>query len=114
MDDARDEPRTVTGRGPERDETAGPAAQANAAQAAGPDAGAARRAAAAPGAGTAAAGRPDTPTAAKTPARLVFRDPLDQQSRDDTDAGWGERPGGGSGGRGLDWYLSQRPPHHGD
>ncbi|MET9397618.1 hypothetical protein [Kitasatospora sp. NPDC002965] len=48
-------------------------------------------------------------------ARLVFRDPLDQQSRDDTDAGWGSRPEAGeSGGRGLDWYLSQRPPHHGD
>ncbi|MFE7595380.1 hypothetical protein ACFU6K_38880 [Kitasatospora sp. NPDC057512] len=48
-------------------------------------------------------------------ARLVFRDPLDQQSGDDTDAGWGDRPGAGeSGGRGLDWYLSQRPPHHGD
>ncbi|MFD8701221.1 hypothetical protein ACFV1W_01190 [Kitasatospora sp. NPDC059648] len=48
-------------------------------------------------------------------ARLVFHDPLDQQSRDDTDAGWGDRPGAGeSGGRGLDWYLSQRPPHHGD
>ncbi|MFI9362601.1 hypothetical protein ACIG5E_16340 [Kitasatospora sp. NPDC053057] len=51
---------------------------------------------------------------AKVKARLVFRDPLDQQSRDDTDAGWGDRPGAGeSGGRGLDWYLSQRPPHHG-
>ncbi|WP_316526642.1 hypothetical protein [Kitasatospora brasiliensis] len=48
-------------------------------------------------------------------ARLVFRDPFDQQSKDDTDSGWGERPGAGeSGGRGLDWYLSQRPPHHGD
>ncbi|MER7707089.1 hypothetical protein ABTX81_29845 [Kitasatospora sp. NPDC097605] len=48
-------------------------------------------------------------------ARLVFGDPLERQSRDDTDAGWGDRPGtGGSGGRGLDWYLSQRPPHHGD
>ncbi|MFI9329621.1 hypothetical protein ACIGZJ_19000 [Kitasatospora sp. NPDC052868] len=47
-------------------------------------------------------------------ARLVFRDPLDQQSRDDTDSGWGDRPGAGqSGARGLDWYLSQRPPHHG-
>ncbi|MFJ9440949.1 hypothetical protein ACIRRH_03645 [Kitasatospora sp. NPDC101235] len=52
--------------------------------------------------------------AAAAKARLVFRDPMDQQSRDDTDAGWGDRPGaGGSGGRGLDWYLSQRPPHHG-
>ncbi|WP_043174630.1 hypothetical protein [Streptomyces sp. NRRL B-24484] len=46
-------------------------------------------------------------------ARLVFGDPLDRQTADDTDAGWGERPGG-SGNRGLDWYLSQRPPHHGD
>ncbi|MEU9077099.1 hypothetical protein ACFYUY_15645 [Kitasatospora sp. NPDC004745] len=57
--------------------------------------------------------REEQPAAAK--ARLVFRDPLDQQSSDDTDAGWGDRPGAGeSGGRGLDWYLNQRPPHHGD
>ncbi|MFE6869961.1 hypothetical protein ACFVFS_25815 [Kitasatospora sp. NPDC057692] len=48
-------------------------------------------------------------------ARLVFGDPLERQSRDDTDTGWGDRPGAGDGGgRGLDWYLSQRPPHHGD
>ncbi|MFG2843105.1 hypothetical protein ACGF12_07990 [Kitasatospora sp. NPDC048296] len=59
--------------------------------------------------------QPATRRAAAAKARLVFRDPFDQQSRDDTDAGWGERPGTGeSGGRGLDWYLSQRPPHHGD
>ncbi|MEV0530287.1 hypothetical protein [Kitasatospora sp. NPDC050463] len=64
-------------------------------------------------AGDAKAARGGTEAAAK--ARLVFRDPLDQQSRDDTDAGWGGRPGAGEGGvRGLDWYLSQRPPHHGD
>ncbi|MFI8460343.1 hypothetical protein [Kitasatospora sp. NPDC085464] len=57
-------------------------------------------------------GEPQQKPAAK--ARLVFRDPLDQQSRDDTDTGWGERSGAGeSGRRGLDWYLSQRPPHHG-
>ncbi|GAA2270527.1 MULTISPECIES: hypothetical protein [Kitasatospora] len=48
-------------------------------------------------------------------AKLVFGDPLDRQTGDDTDRGWGERPESGeSGGRGLDWYLSQRPPHHGD
>ncbi|MGW3041620.1 hypothetical protein ACWC9T_16635 [Kitasatospora sp. NPDC001159] len=59
--------------------------------------------------------RPADRKTAAAKARLVFRDPLDQQSRDDTDAGWGERSGAGeSGGRGLDWYLSQRPPHHGD
>ncbi|MBD0670947.1 hypothetical protein BU198_09560 [Streptomyces sp. CBMA156] len=56
----------------------------------------------------------EAPETAAAKARLVFRDPLDQQSADDTDAGWGDRPGAGeSGGRGLDWYLSQRPPHHG-
>lgn len=64
-------------------------------------------------AGGAKAATGGTEAAAK--ARLVFKDPLDQQSRDDTDAGWGGRPGAGEGGvRGLDWYLSQRPPHHGD
>ncbi|MEV0190414.1 hypothetical protein AB0I39_17990 [Kitasatospora purpeofusca] len=57
--------------------------------------------------------QPGADAAAK--ARLIFGDPLDRQSRDDTDTGWGDRPGTGeSGGRGLDWYLSQRPPHHGD
>ncbi|MEK2488454.1 hypothetical protein WN990_02715 [Kitasatospora purpeofusca] len=56
--------------------------------------------------------QPGADAAAK--ARLIFGDPLDRQSRDDTDTGWGDRPGAGeSGGRGLDWYLSQRPPHHG-
>ncbi len=54
-------------------------------------------------------------SASAAKARLIFGDPLERQSRDDTDAGWGDRPGAGeSGGRGLDWYLSQRPPHHGD
>lgn len=58
---------------------------------------------------------PEKEGGAKARARLVFGDPMEQQSRDDTDKGWGERPAAGeSGGRGLDWYLSQRPPHHGD
>jgi hypothetical protein len=62
---------------------------------------------------------PDQPTdaaeqpAGKAPkparAKIVFTDPLERQTSDDTDAAWGES----SGGRGLDWYLSQRPPHHG-
>ncbi|MGA5703896.1 hypothetical protein [Peterkaempfera bronchialis] len=47
------------------------------------------------------------------PAGLVFDDPLDRQTSDDTDTGWGEAPAGTSGGRDLDWYLSQKPPHHG-
>lgn len=57
--------------------------------------------------------RPDPHPAAPRPARrpvdLVFDDPLDQQTSDDTDAGWGERPSG----RDVDWYLRERPPHHG-
>ncbi|MER8183011.1 hypothetical protein [Kitasatospora sp. NPDC094015] len=60
-------------------------------------------------------GAPANGGKARKPAGLVFGDPLDRQTSDDTDQGWGERPRGGeSGGRGLDWYLSQRPPHHGD
>ncbi|MFF7632431.1 hypothetical protein ACFZB9_04660 [Kitasatospora sp. NPDC008050] len=43
-------------------------------------------------------------------AKLVFTDPLSRQTSDDTDRGWGESEGS----RGLDWYQSQRPPHHGD
>lgn len=49
----------------------------------------------------------------KPKPRLVFRDPFEQQTSDDTDRGWGEDPRGG-GERGLDWYRSQRPPHHGE
>lgn len=43
--------------------------------------------------------------------KLVFGDPFDQQTSDDTDQGWGGAAEGS--GRGLDWYRSQRPPHHG-
>ncbi|MFF0294344.1 hypothetical protein ACFYS8_09800 [Kitasatospora sp. NPDC004615] len=46
----------------------------------------------------------------KPKPRLVFKDPFEQQTSDDTDRGWGESQGG----RGLDWYLDQRPPHHGE
>ncbi|AUG79275.1 hypothetical protein CFP65_4528 [Kitasatospora sp. MMS16-BH015] len=51
---------------------------------------------------------------AERKAKLVFGDPLDRQSSDDTDRGWGESSGTGGAKRGLDWYLSQRPPHHGE
>ncbi|MFE3600909.1 hypothetical protein ACFXP3_05380 [Streptomyces sp. NPDC059096] len=46
-------------------------------------------------------------------AALVFDDPLDQQSSDDTDDGWGERPTG-SGGSAADLarFLDEKPPHH--
>ncbi|MFB8777169.1 hypothetical protein [Streptomyces broussonetiae] len=47
-------------------------------------------------------------------APLIFDDPLDQQSSDDTDRGWGERPGptGGDGADDLKRFLDEKPPHH--
>ncbi|MFE5207522.1 hypothetical protein [Streptomyces sp. NPDC056600] len=46
-------------------------------------------------------------------AALVFDDPLDQQSSDDTDRGWGERPrGGGDAAADLRRFLDEKPPHH--
>ncbi|MCB8906362.1 MULTISPECIES: hypothetical protein [unclassified Streptomyces] len=44
---------------------------------------------------------------------LVFDDPLDQQSADDTDRGWGERPpAGGDSATDLARFLDEKPPHH--
>ena len=44
---------------------------------------------------------------------LIFDDPLDQQSSDDTDLGWGERPGGdGDAAADLKRFLDEKPPHH--
>ncbi|MBG0854602.1 hypothetical protein I2W78_22850 [Streptomyces spinoverrucosus] len=46
-------------------------------------------------------------------AALIFGDPLDQQSSDDTDRGWGERPGsGGDAADDLKRFLDEKPPHH--
>ncbi len=42
---------------------------------------------------------------------LVFDDPLDQQSSDDTDRGWGERSDGDSAAD-LRRFLDEKPPHH--
>ncbi|MGW7459862.1 hypothetical protein [Streptomyces sp. NPDC054797] len=44
--------------------------------------------------------------------RLVFDDPLDQQSSDDTDRGWGERPPAGGSAADLAHFLDEKPPHH--
>lgn len=44
-------------------------------------------------------------------AALVFDDPLNQQSSDDTDRGWGERPVGDSAAD-LRRFLDEKPPHH--
>ncbi len=44
---------------------------------------------------------------------LIFDDPLDQQSSDDTDRGWGERPrGDGDSAADLKRFLDEKPPHH--
>jgi hypothetical protein len=43
---------------------------------------------------------------------LVFDDPLDQQSADDTDRGWGERPPAGGSAADLARFLEEKPPHH--
>ncbi|MFE0739283.1 hypothetical protein [Streptomyces sp. NPDC058855] len=55
---------------------------------------------------------PAEPPAPRRPkAALIFDDPLDQQSSDDTDRGWGERPGT-DGAADLKRFLDEKPPHH--
>ncbi|ARX84129.1 hypothetical protein ACFWZT_08970 [Streptomyces alboflavus] len=51
---------------------------------------------------------------AKKPANaLIFDDPLAQQSADDTDRGWGERPtSSGDSAADLARFLDEKPPHH--
>jgi hypothetical protein len=53
--------------------------------------------------------RPEQP---KPRPALVFDDPLDQQSSDDTDRGWGERPSTGDSAADLARFLDEKPPHH--
>lgn len=43
---------------------------------------------------------------------LVFDDPLDQQSSDDTDRGWGERAPATGSAADLARFLDEKPPHH--
>ncbi|MEU3501486.1 hypothetical protein ABZ726_12160 [Streptomyces hundungensis] len=50
--------------------------------------------------------------AAKAKPRLDFDDPLDQQSADDTDRGWGERPASAGSAADLARFLDEKPPHH--
>ncbi|MER7954201.1 hypothetical protein [Streptomyces sp. NPDC096030] len=48
-----------------------------------------------------------------TKPKLIFDDPVDQQSADDTDRGWGERPQSGSDSAAdLARFLEEKPPHH--
>ncbi|AEW94555.1 MULTISPECIES: hypothetical protein [Streptomycetaceae] len=46
------------------------------------------------------------------PTGLVFDDPLDQPSPDDTDRGWGDRPATVSSAADLARFLDEKPPHH--
>ncbi|MGW6704958.1 hypothetical protein ACWGDE_08705 [Streptomyces sp. NPDC054956] len=55
---------------------------------------------------------PEGARPAKPKPRLVFDDPLDQQSSDDTDRGWGERPPAGGSAADLARFLDEKPPHH--
>ncbi|GHB72515.1 hypothetical protein GCM10010347_48510 [Streptomyces cirratus] len=48
----------------------------------------------------------------KPKPKLDFGDPLDQQSSDDTDRGWGERPPAGGSAADLARFLDEKPPHH--
>lgn len=59
-----------------------------------------------PAPGAAGEERPEQPADSRPEvARRGRRRP--EQTRDDTDAGWGE----GAGGRSEEWYREQRPPH---
>nr|WSZ96503.1 hypothetical protein OH820_13280 [Streptomyces sp. NBC_00857] len=60
---------------------------------------------------------PSGPSGLPRPPRpnpaLIFDDPLDQQSSDDTDRGWGDRPAGsGDSAADLARFLDEKPPHH--
>ncbi|MFF7360820.1 hypothetical protein [Streptomyces sp. NPDC008125] len=52
------------------------------------------------------------PEQPKPRPKLYFGDPLDQQSSDDTDRGWGERPATGGSAADLARFLDEKPPHH--
>ncbi|MFF1509246.1 hypothetical protein [Streptomyces sp. NPDC058326] len=67
----------------------------------------------APAHGPRDAKRPGPHPTTETKPVLVFDDPLDQQSADDTDRGWGERPpAGGGSAADLARFLDEKPPHH--
>ncbi len=58
------------------------------------------------------AGQPVRPARAEALAALIFDDPLSRPSSDDTDRGWGERPGGSDSAADLARFLDEKPPHH--
>ena len=56
--------------------------------------------------------KPSQPEQPKPRPALIFDDPLDQQSADDTDRGWGERAPAGDSAADLARFLDEKPPHH--
>ncbi|MFJ7630476.1 hypothetical protein ACIQZN_28720 [Streptomyces sp. NPDC097595] len=56
--------------------------------------------------------KPTTPDRPRPKPTLIFDDPLDQQSADDTDQGWGERAPSGGSAADLARFLDEKPPHH--
>ncbi|MFD5061996.1 MULTISPECIES: hypothetical protein [unclassified Streptomyces] len=55
---------------------------------------------------------PTQPEQRKPKPALIFDDPLDQQSADDTDRAWGERAPVGGSAADLARFLDEKPPHH--
>ncbi|MFJ9414572.1 hypothetical protein ACIRPT_10455 [Streptomyces sp. NPDC101227] len=66
----------------------------------------------APVARPATSGNTEMARPAARPAALIFDDPLDRQSSDDTDRGWGERPTASGSAADLARFLDEKPPHH--
>ncbi|MFI6083875.1 hypothetical protein ACIBBB_23340 [Streptomyces sp. NPDC051217] len=57
--------------------------------------------------------KPAPPKPGPPKPSLVFDDPLDRQSSDDTDTGWGDRPAArGDSAPDLARFLDEKPPHH--
>jgi hypothetical protein len=54
-------------------------------------------------------GQPVTPAAGQPVTPAVERPVLDEPADEDRPESWGDREGG----RDDDWYLRERPPHHG-
>ncbi|MFI9464122.1 AMP-binding protein [Streptomyces xiamenensis] len=61
--------------------------------------------------------QPATPSSSRpvptsAPASLIFDDPLERRSADDTDQGWGDRPAEDGTPGDLIRFLNEKPPHH--
>ncbi|MEE1929501.1 hypothetical protein V1J52_15135 [Streptomyces sp. TRM 70351] len=57
--------------------------------------------------------RPEPQARPDAAAALDFGDPLAGRAGDDTDRGWGERPGTtGDAAADLARFLDEKPPHH--